>query len=211
MPMPNPKPSVLGPQRRTNPLIWCLAFICAILATIIIVAGIIVFIGYLVIRPKLPLLYVHSARLDKLSYTQAGILAVRLIIIMKAENHNMKAHVSFYDTIRLMCGRTRRGSYHGLSIAQLVADPFDVRKNTSRELNYVVESSPIPLEPPEQYLTEQSLAKTKVVPFFLKGSSRTRWRVGPLGSVKFWLHINCHIQLPTDNTVVYPDCSTKSH
>ncbi|KAI3828659.1 hypothetical protein L1987_02767 [Smallanthus sonchifolius] len=202
--MPKPKLSVLGPQRRTNPLIWCLAFICAILATIVIVTGIIVFAGYLVIRPKVPLLYVHSARLDKLAYTQAGVLSVRLIIIMKAENHNMKAHVSFYNT-KLILG------YHGLSIAQLVADPFDVQKNTSRELNYVVESSSIPLEPPEQYLTEQSLAKTKVMPFFLKGSSRARWRVGPLGSVKFWLHINCHLQLPTDDTVVYPHCSTKSH
>ncbi|KAJ0716731.1 hypothetical protein HanPI659440_Chr13g0515961 [Helianthus annuus] len=199
-----PKPSVLGPQRRTNPLIWCLAFICALVATIIIVAGIVVFIGYLAIRPKVPLLYVHAARLDKLSYNQAGVLAVRLIIIMKAENHNMKAHVSFYDT-KLLLG------YHGLSIAHLVADPFDVLKNMSRELTYVVESSPIPLEPQEQYLTEQSMAKTKVMPFFLKGNSRTRWRVGPLGSVKFWLHVNCHLQLPIDNTAVYPHCSTKSH
>ncbi|MFS7926762.1 hypothetical protein Hanom_Chr04g00300941 [Helianthus anomalus] len=199
-----PKPSVLGPQRRTNPLIWCLAFICALVATIIIVAGIVVFIGYLAIRPKVPLLYVHAARLDKFSYNQAGVLAVRLIIIMKAENHNMKAHVSFYDT-KLLLG------YHGLSIAHLVADPFDVLKNMSRELYYVVESSPIPLEPPEQYLTEQSMAKTKVMPFFLKGNSRTRWRVGPLGSVKFWLHVNCHLQLPIDKTAVYPHCSTKSH
>ncbi|XP_076949769.1 uncharacterized protein LOC143622536, partial [Bidens hawaiensis] len=161
-------------------------------------------VGYLAIRPKVPLLYVHAARLDRFDYNQAGVLAVRLTIIMRAENHNMRAHVSFYDTKLIL-------DYHGLSIAQLVADPFEVSKNTSTELYYVVESSPIPLDPPEQYLTEQSLANTKRMPFFLKGNSRARWRVGPLGSAKFWLHINCRLQLPIDYTAVYPHCSTKSH
>ncbi|KAL8209979.1 hypothetical protein R6Q57_006711 [Mikania cordata] len=199
-----PKPPILGQQRRTNPLIWCSAFICAIIATIVIVTGIIIFVGYLAIRPKVPLLYVHAARLDRTLYNQAGILSVRLTIIMKAENHNKKAHVSYYNT-KLTLG------YHGLTIAHLVADPFDLQKNTSQELNYVVESSPIPLDPPEQYLTEQSLGKTKTMPFFLKGTSRTRWRVRPIGSVKFWLHIKCHIQLPINSTAVYPHCSTRSH
>lgn len=115
----------------------------------------------------------------------------------------MNAHVSFYNT-KLILG------YHSLNIAQLVADPFDVQKNTSRELNYVVESSSIPLDPQEQDLTEQSLQK-KEFPFFLKGNSRTRWRVGPLGSMKFWLHINCHMLLPINHTMVNPHSSTKSH
>ncbi|KAI3756218.1 hypothetical protein L1987_56036 [Smallanthus sonchifolius] len=198
-----PKPKVPTP-RRTNPFIWCFAFTCAIIATLIIIAGIVVFVGYLAIRPKIPLLYVQAARLDEVDYNQAGVLAVRLAIIVKAENHNLKAHVSFYNTKLIL-------SYHGLNIAQLVADPFDVRKNTSQELYYVVESSSIPLDPAKQDLTELSLQKTEVMPFLLKGNSRTRWRVGPLRSVKFWLHINCHLWLPINRTVVYPHCSTTSH
>nr|XP_043631024.1 NDR1/HIN1-like protein 12 [Erigeron canadensis] len=198
------KRSALDRQHKTNSLIWLLAFICAFIATLIIVAGIIVFVGYLAIRPKVPRLYVHSARLDNFIYSQAGVLAVRLTLIVKAENHNMKAHVSFYDT-RLILG------YHGLSIAELVADPFEVKKNSTMELSYVVESSPIPLEKEEQYLTEQSLARNKMMPFFVKGTSRVRWRVGPLGSVKFWVHIKCYLYLPINASVVYPHCSTKSH
>ncbi|XP_024964958.1 NDR1/HIN1-like protein 12 [Cynara cardunculus var. scolymus] len=199
-----PKPPVLGPQRRTNPLIWFLAFICAIIAIIVIIAGIIVFIGYLAIRPKVPLLYVNAARLDEVMYDQTGVLSVRLILIIKAENHNLKAHVTYYNTKLIL-------RYHGLSIAQLVADPFDVRKNTTKELSYVVESSPIPLEPAQQDLTQQALEKGTTMPFFLKGNSRTRWRVGPLGSVKFWLHMNCRILLPINGSIVYPHCTTKSH
>ncbi|KAI3690142.1 hypothetical protein L2E82_48117 [Cichorium intybus] len=194
----------LFPQRRPNLLVWCFAFICAIIAVIVIIAGIIVFVGYLAIRPKVPLLYVHAARLDDVVYDQAGLLSVRLIIIIKAENHNQKAHVSFYNT-RLTL------QYHGLSIAALVADPFEVKKNTSQELNYVVESSPIPLGTQEQRMTQQSLQKG-VMPFFLKGNSRTRWRIGrSLGSVKFWLHIKCYMWLPMNSTVVYPSCSASSH
>ncbi|KVF27707.1 Late embryogenesis abundant protein, LEA-14 [Cynara cardunculus var. scolymus] len=137
-------------------------------------------------------------------YDQTGVLSVRLILIIKAENHNLKAHVTYYNTKLIL-------RYHGLSIAQLVADPFDVRKNTTKELSYVVESSPIPLEPAQQDLTQQALEKGTTMPFFLKGNSRTRWRVGPLGSVKFWLHMNCRILLPINGSIVYPHCTTKSH
>ncbi|XP_071730556.1 uncharacterized protein [Rutidosis leptorrhynchoides] len=202
-----PKRPVLGPQqRRTNPLIWCFAFICAIVATIIIVAGIVVFVAYLAIRPKVPLLYVHAARLDNYAYSQAGVLSVRLIINVKAENHNLKAHASFYAT-KLVLGL----GHNRLNIAQLVADPFDVKKNTTKELNYVVESYPIPLGKQEQDETQQWLTKNQTMPFYVKGISRTRWRVGPLGSVKFWVHINCDIWLPINNTAVFPHCSKKSH
>nr|GEY74982.1 NDR1/HIN1-like protein 12 [Tanacetum cinerariifolium] len=157
------KRAVLGPQRRTNPLIWFLAFVFAIVFMIIIIAGIVIFVGYLTIRPKVPLLYVKSARLDQLDYGQAGVMAVRIFVIVKAENHNMKAHVSFYDTDLIL-------GYHGLSIAKLVAGRFEVKKNTSQELFYVVESSPIPLSSHLQDLTEQSLDKSRAMPFFLKVS-----------------------------------------
>ncbi|XP_024985096.1 uncharacterized protein LOC112520774 [Cynara cardunculus var. scolymus] len=199
-----PKPPVLGRQRRTNPFVWCFAIICSLIATTVIVAGIIVFSGYLVIRPKMPLLCVHASRLDQILYSQAGVLSVRLTILIRAENHNQKAHATFYET-KLLLG------YHGLNIAQLVADPFDVGKNATTELNYVVQSSSIPLPPEERYLTQQSLNKGKMMLFFLKGSSRTMWRVGPLGSLKFWLNMNCEIFLPINGSVVYPHCSTKSH
>lgn len=199
-----PKPPVLGRQRRTNPFVWCFAIICSLIATTIIIAGIVVFSGYLVIRPKMPLLSVRASRLDQILYNQAGVLSVRLTILIRAENHNQKAHASFYET-KLLLG------YHGLNIAQLVADPFDVGKNETTELNYVVQSSSIPLPPEERYLTQQALNKGKMMLFFLKGSSRTMWRVGPLGSVKFWLHMDCEIFLPINGSVVNPHCSTKSH
>ncbi|KAL8216463.1 hypothetical protein R6Q57_023300 [Mikania cordata] len=199
-----PKQSVLGRQRRTNPFVWCFAIVCSIIAVSVIIVGVVVFSGYLAIRPKMPLLSLQTSRLDRVSYNQAGVLAVKMMIKIRAENHNQKAHASFYDT-KLLLG------YHGVNIAQLVADPFDVMKNESLELNYVVESLPVPLPPEEQYLTEQALGRGKEMSFFVKGSSRTMWKVGPLGSVKFSLHMNCDLLLPVNGSVVNPQCSTKSH
>ncbi|XP_071700416.1 uncharacterized protein [Rutidosis leptorrhynchoides] len=198
-----PKPPVLGRQRRTNPFVWCFAILCSLIATTVIIAGIVVFSGYLVIRPKMPTLSVRAARLDRVLYNQAGVLAVKLTIVIRAENHNLKAHASFYNT-KLLLG------YQGVRIAQLVANPFDVGKNKTVELNYVIESSPIPLPPEEQYLTQQALSRTKLMLFNLKGSSRTMWRVGPLGSVKFSLNMYCNLKLPINGSVVNSHCSTKS-
>lgn len=199
-----PKPLELGRQRRTNPLVWCFAIVCSLIAITVIIAGIVVFSGYLVIRPKMPLLSVRASRLDRVYYDQARLLAVKLTIVIRAENHNPKAHATFYDT-KLLLG------YHGVRIAQLEAKSFDVAKNESQELNYVVESSPIVLPPEEQYLTQQSLKRSKMMMFYLKGNSRTMWRVSPLGSVKFAIYMNCELLLPVNGSVVNSHCSTKSH
>ncbi|KAK1408092.1 hypothetical protein QVD17_39725 [Tagetes erecta] len=198
------KPPVLGRQRRTNPFVWCFAIVCSFIATTVIIAGIVIFSGYLIVRPKMPLLSVRASRLDHIYYDRTGVLALKLTIVIRAENHNQKAHASFYDTSLLL-------SYHGVNIARLVANPFDVRRNETVDMNYVVESSPIPLKREEEYLTEQSLRKSKLMLFVLKGSSRTMWRVGPLGSVKFALHMYCELTLPVNGSVSRQHCSTRSH
>ncbi|KAK6782789.1 hypothetical protein RDI58_020585 [Solanum bulbocastanum] len=196
-----PKP-VLGPERRTNPLIWCAAIICTLLTIAVIITGMIVFIGYMVIRPKVPQMSVVSAHLDKFSYDMASVLVVKVSIVIKAENDNSKARANFYETSYTL-------SFHGVKIAYLNADSFDVPSNKSIDLYYPVESSPIPLKPEEGEIAELFLRRGQVV-FDIRGKTRTRWRVGILGSVKFWLHLNCQLKFPLNGTTIYPKCSTKS-
>lgn len=168
----------------------------------VIITGIAVFIGYLAIRPKIPQITVKSAQLDLVDYDQAGILTVRVIIIIKAENDNEKAHASFYDTDFVL-------GFQGIKLDILRAPPFDVKKNSSLEYIFIAESKPVALDPEEQDSIDFALSQN-VVNFYLKGTCRTRWRVGPLGSVKFWLHLDCRLQLPRNGDVVDPKCSTKS-
>ncbi|KAL7122477.1 hypothetical protein ACP275_01G048200 [Erythranthe tilingii] len=192
---------VLGP-RRTNPLIWLAAIICAAIAVVVIVAGIVVFVGYVTIKPKVPQISVSQAQLDTVYFDQSSLLTVQITIVIRAENDNARARASFYDTSFAL-------AFRGQKIAYLVAEPFDVGANTTKEFNYVSQSTPIPLSP-ERADAVGSAMKEGVMSFELVGTTRTRWRVGLIGSVKFWLHLNCHLRLPVNATTIYPRCSSRS-
>ncbi|KAL2548103.1 hypothetical protein Fot_09633 [Forsythia ovata] len=200
--LPMPMPVHVRRPRRTNPIIWCLSIICAIVSVAVIIAGIVVFVGYLVIKPKVPLISVASAQLDSIYFDQASLLTVQVSVVIKAENDNAKAHSSFYDTSFLL-------SFQGVKMAYLVAEPFDVNANRSVEFNYVPQSSPIPLNPEDAEAVNLSL-KEKIITFDIKGRTKTRWRVGPIGSIKNWLHLDCKLLLPTDGTRIFPRCSSRS-
>ncbi|KAI3468501.1 hypothetical protein Pfo_025164 [Paulownia fortunei] len=193
---------VLDPRHQTNPLIWCAAIICAILAVVVIFTGILVFISYLTIRPKVPKISVTRAQLDTIYFDETSLLTVQVTVVIKAENDNAKARANFYDTRFTL-------SFRGQRIAYLVAAPFGVSANSSVEFNYVSQSTPIPLNPQEAEAVSLSL-RQRVVTFELQGTTRTRWRVGLIGSVKFWLHLRCLLHLPIDGTTIYPNCSPRS-
>uniref|UniRef100_A0A803QHI9 Uncharacterized protein n=1 Tax=Cannabis sativa TaxID=3483 RepID=A0A803QHI9_CANSA len=181
-----PRKLIQGPERRTHPLVWCIAILCTVVAIAVIIVGLVVFVGYLVIHPSVPVISVVTAHLDKLQNDLAGLFETQLTIYVKAENDNAKAHASFSDTSFVL-------SFEGIAIARLVADPFDVAKNGSVEFPYRVESSSIPLNPEEMLQVDLALKQDKIT-FDLKGSSRARWKVGLLGSVKFWCHLNCRLK-----------------
>ncbi|XP_043695130.1 uncharacterized protein LOC122645822 [Telopea speciosissima] len=190
--------------RRTNLLVWCAAIICAIFAIAVIVTGLVVFIGYMIIAPRVPYISVTYAKLDRLDSSQAEILQIQMTLVIRAQNDNAKAHATYSDFNILL-------SFHGLEIAQLRNNPFDIPKNSSADFEYVAESTPIPLDPQEEEEVGLSLRQNKIT-FDLKGSIRTRWKVGVLGSVKFWGHLDCQLQFFLNNgSSINPDCTTKSH
>ncbi|GAV90721.1 hypothetical protein CFOL_v3_34125 [Cephalotus follicularis] len=85
-------------RRTTHPLIWCAALICTVISVAVIITGMVVFVGYLVIHPRVPVIGVVDAHLDDISYTEAGLLEIQIVIKIRAENDNEKAHASFSDT-----------------------------------------------------------------------------------------------------------------
>ncbi|XP_023883234.1 NDR1/HIN1-like protein 12 [Quercus suber] len=199
----NSPPKKLVRAKRTHPFIWCLAIICTLICIAVIITGIAVFIGYMVIHPRIPILSVANATLGTMRYSQSGLLETQMTIIIRAENDNTKAHASFSDTAFIL-------SFQGLVIAKLVADPFDVKKNSSIYFNYEVTSDEIPLDSTRMHQVDLSL-KRKVIIFDFKGNSRTQWRVWLLGSVKFWCHLNCQLRFHTSNgTYISSRCSSKS-
>ncbi|EPS62680.1 hypothetical protein M569_12109, partial [Genlisea aurea] len=192
---------VLVRRRRTSRLIWCLAIICAVLTVAVIVAGIVACVGYVTIRPKVPRLSLASAQANAVYFDEAGSVTVQVTVVVRAENDNAKASATFYGTNFEL-------SFYGRTVAHLVADQFGVRPNASVELPYVVQSSPVPLSPQEAEAVSSGLSRGSVV-FEMVGSARTRWSVGVVGSVRFWLNFRCVLRLPVNGTVVYPRCSSR--
>lgn len=192
-----------GSEKRTHPLVWIAAIICTIIAVAVIILGVVVFVVYLINHPRIPVITVVDAHLDKISSDIAGLLETQVTIQVKAENDNSKAKASFSDTSFVL-------SFQGLVIAKLVAEPFEVKKNDSLQFYYVVPSSSIPLDPQQMEEVDMAL-KQDVITFDLKGDSKARWRVWLLGPLKFWCHLNCRLKFhPLNGTYMNAPCSSRA-
>ncbi|XVF52169.1 hypothetical protein PTKIN_Ptkin04bG0243300 [Pterospermum kingtungense] len=190
-------------EQPTGFFVWCVAIFCTIVSLAVIIAGIVIFVGYLVIHPRVPYVSVINASLDRIKIDYAGVLEIQVTIVIRAQNGNEKAHASFSNSRYIL-------SLNGEDIAQLVAPSFDVRKNDSVDFNYVVQSLPIPLDPEQAEDVDEAL-KRDVITFDLKGSTRVRWRVGRLGSVKFECRLNCQLKFhPSNGTYIPKRCSSKA-
>ncbi|URD96904.1 hypothetical protein MUK42_28810 [Musa troglodytarum] len=190
--------------RHTSWLVWLAAIVCAILAIVVIITGIVVLAIYLIYQPRMPYIKVADAQLKNLGYDQSGLLEIEMALKLVAENDNTKVHAIFSDQSFIL-------QFHGIDVAELRADPFDVVKNSSFNLNYLFQSSPIPLDEVAMETMDMAL-KRGVIPFDLNGQARTRWRVGIFLSLMFWAHLSCqlHFFWPNGSTINL-DCSSKSH
>lgn len=186
----------------TNPISWCVGIFCWLLLAAVSIAGILVFVGYIVIRPKVPQISVASAQLDNLYFDQISMLTVQVSVVIKAENDNDKAHSRFYGMRFLL-------SFQGVKMARLVAEPFDLNANSSVEFNYVPEPSTIPLSPEDAEGVSRSL-RERILTFDLKGRTKIRWGTGPIASVENWLRLRCKLHLPVDGTRIFPKCRSRS-
>ncbi|AET03483.1 hypothetical protein MtrunA17_Chr8g0369721 [Medicago truncatula] len=187
----------------TKPFVWLAAIICTIFAIAVTITGIVVFIGYILIHPRAPIISVTNAHLDLLRNDHAGLLQTQLSIVVTAYNGNAKAHATFSKI-------TFSLSFQGQGIAMLVADSFDVPKNSTNDLRYVVQSSSIPLTPDQIDKIDESWKRNEIG-FDFKGAARTRWRIGPFRSVKYSCHLNCYLKFrPLNGSYIHSKCSSKS-
>uniref|UniRef100_A0A7N0TAI5 Late embryogenesis abundant protein LEA-2 subgroup domain-containing protein n=1 Tax=Kalanchoe fedtschenkoi TaxID=63787 RepID=A0A7N0TAI5_KALFE len=193
----------IDPQT-THPLIWILAIICAIIAIAAIICGVVIFISYLVLHPRIPFVSVVYAHLDAFEYDADGFLQTALTVIIRAENDNLKAHAAFYGMAFVL-------SLHGTGLAQLqMPQPLDVNRNDTKDLLYRFHSRPTLLDRLQRDFVDLELKRDEVS-FVLKGGGRARWRVGALGSAKFWCELDCELKFGRSNgTYVGHRCTSKA-
>ncbi|KAG4117030.1 hypothetical protein ERO13_D12G203700v2 [Gossypium hirsutum] len=189
---------------RRNALVWCGVIICTLLTLAVIIAGIVIFVGYLVMHPRVPYVSVINAQLDRIQIDHFnGFLEIQVTIIIRARNGNRLAHATFLHSNYTL-------SFEGEDIAQLVAPAFEVNKNSSVDFNYEVQSSPIPLGPEQADQVEAGFNKD-LITFVLKGGARVRWKVGRLGPLEFSCHLDCRLHFHASNLSYVPSsCTSKA-
>ncbi|XP_074577205.1 uncharacterized protein LOC141833621 [Curcuma longa] len=196
-------PLISDEGRHTNPLVWLAAILCSILTIAVIAGGIVVFTVYMIYKPRAPFIKVAYAQLNSLDYDQFGLLEIEMALALVAENDNARVHTSFSDQSILL-------QFHGIDVAVLQADPFEVAKNSSVDLNYLFQSRPVPLDYSAMETMDVAL-KRGVVPFELNGHARTRWRVGFFLSLRSLTHLHCKLRFFWPNgSAIDLDCTSKA-
>ncbi|KAG6531664.1 uncharacterized protein LOC122033254 [Zingiber officinale] len=197
-------PQLISDQgRHTNPLVWLAAILCSVLAIAVIAGGIVVFAIYMIYKPRAPYIKVAYAQLSSLDYDQSGLLEIEMALALVAENDNERVHTSFSDQSILL-------QFHGIDVAALQADPYEVAKNSSVDLNYLFQSGPLPLDDSAMETMDVAL-KRGVVPFELNGHARTRWRVGVFLSLRSLAHLHCKLRFFWPNgSAIDLDCTSRA-
>ncbi|XP_065877151.1 NDR1/HIN1-like protein 2 [Euphorbia lathyris] len=191
------------PPEKTHFLWWCAAIICSILTLAVIIAGIVIFVGYIVIHPRIPIISVVNAHLNRFQFDMGGVLVTQVSIDVRSENDNSKAHASFSRLNLTLI-------FDDMEIAHLVAGPYEVRKNDSVVFNFLPTAGPIPLDMNQQRDVDVAINED-LIKFGLKGDAKARWRVGPLGSFGFQCHLDCQLKFHRSNGSYIPKrCTSKA-
>ncbi|XP_058086531.1 uncharacterized protein LOC131233759 [Magnolia sinica] len=155
--------------------------------------------------PKVPDMKVTYSRLDMLNYDRYGVFSTQITLYVTAINENAKARATFSDISFVL-------RFDGVPVAELRAEPFEIPRNSTKTLPYVVQSSSIPLEGNAAEEIDASLKRDKIT-FHLKGGSRVTWNIGPVGPFKFRTHLFCKLDFfPTNGSSVnsHSHCSPES-
>ncbi|PIA58354.1 hypothetical protein AQUCO_00500344v1 [Aquilegia coerulea] len=193
---------LLPPPRRTNPLIWCVAFCCIIFSLLLILSGIAILIIFLVIKPKYPLFEATSASLNSIYLDSAQYLNGDFTFIANFSNPSRKMDIRFeYLDIELY--------FFDRLIGTQALQPFNLKRRGSRVEFVHMISSQVYL-PLNHSIALQKQVQTNRVRYFLKGTFRVRAIVG-LTHFSYWIYGRCQVVMtsPPNGVLVAHSCRTK--
>ncbi|XP_008777695.2 NDR1/HIN1-like protein 6 [Phoenix dactylifera] len=199
---PPRKNGLLRPRQRTNPMIWCAAVLCVIFSLLLIFAGIVTLIVFLVIKPRNPLFDTTSASLNSIYLDSPSYLNGDLTFLANFSNPNHKIDVMFeYSSIELYF-------YDRLLSAQAL-QPFAQRRGESRLESVHMISSEVYL-PPELIMELQEQVRRNRIVYNIRGTFKVKVSVG-VGHLSYWLYGRCQIELtaPPSGVLVARSCRTK--
>lgn len=196
------KQGLLRPHRRTNPLIWCGAIVCVIFSILLILAGIVTLIVFLVIKPRSPAFEITGASLNGIYLDTPTYFNGDLTFLANFSNPNTKLDLVFeYLSIELY--------YHDRLVSAQGLGPFMLQRQQSRLESVHMISSEVYL-PMELAVQIQKEMRSNKVMYSVRGTFKVRAIFG-LARVSYWIYGRCLIQLtaPPGGVLVGRSCRTK--
>ncbi|KAF3777104.1 hypothetical protein EJ110_NYTH46171 [Nymphaea thermarum] len=202
LPPPPARLPLLPPPRRTNPIVWCIAVFCLILAVVIVISAVFTLVLFLAIRPRLPSIDIPSATLDSLYLDSPNLLNGDLTLVLNISNANHRIDIRFeLLVVELYLGSTM--------VATQMIEPFRAYKEGWRAGSLHFLTSQVGLGSAEVALIGQ-MVQTERIRYGVRTTFRTRAGLGPI-HLSYWLRGWCTLIVsgPTNGVLVSRSCQTK--
>ncbi|CAD5169125.1 unnamed protein product [Musa acuminata subsp. malaccensis] len=194
---------LLQPRHKTSPLIWCGAVVCVVFSLLLILAGVITLIIFLVVKPRNPSLDLTAASLNTIYIDSSTYLNSDFTFLANFSNPNHKIDFTFeYLGVELY--------FHDRIIAVQAVQPFAQRTGESRLESVHMVSSEVPL-PPGLALQLQQQVRSNSVVYSIRGTFKVKASLGA-GHFSYWIYPRCDVELsaPPNGVLVAKRCRMKS-
>ena len=185
-----------------RPFILCCAAVCFLFAALLIVAGIVTLIVFLVIKPRYPRFDVSGATLNAIYFDSPAFLNGDFTFLANFSNPNEKISVRFqYVALELFFSDTL--------ISTQALKPFSQgRKEVKLAFVHMVTSEVFLSNELSGALRDQ--VSTNKVMYAIKGTFKVRASLGFI-HVTYWLYGQCTLELsqPPSGVLLAKSCRTK--
>ncbi|KAK4792095.1 hypothetical protein SAY86_022530 [Trapa natans] len=197
--------NLLAPKpRKTSFWTWIFGLCCALFWIVIICAGLIILVVYLVFRPHIPQFNISSASLNAAYLDVDSLLNADIRLLVNFTNPNRKVRVDFSYVILDLY-------YGSVPIATQYIEPFSAMRSEFRLQNVRMISSQVRLPPSESLRLTKQMQSNGPVLFEVKGLFRARSNLGSLLRYSYPLYGHCFISLtgPPNGVLRASRCKTK--
>ncbi|OAY63123.1 hypothetical protein ACMD2_15422 [Ananas comosus] len=212
LPLRPSKHQLLRHRRRTNPLVWCFAILCFLFSLLLIFAGILILVVFLLIKPRNPQFHASAASLNGIYIDSPPTVAPSapgyyylngdLTLLANISNPNPHIDVAFrYLSVELYF-RDRLIAAQGLA-------PFAQRRGEARVASLHMVTSEVGL-PRELAAAMAEEVRRGRVSYIVRGTFKVRASLG-FGHLTYWVYGRCDIDLspPPSGVLLASSCSTK--
>jgi len=198
-----PSKIILQPRHRTSPAMWCAAIVCFAFSILLIVAGVVILIIFLAVKPRPPSFDTANAILNSIYVdSPAPYFNNDMTLVANISNPNKKIDLVFRSaTIELF--------FQDRPMAVQALPPFLQRRGQSQVLNMHLVSSRV-LLPPEVAVKMVNQVRSNRVVYTIKGTFKVEARFG-FGHYSYWMYTICEMELtaPPCGVLVARRCRTK--